>query len=108
MFSKSMMEGFLAQAKGAQEKIKQEQEEFAKEVFEGQAGGDLVSIKINGNHQVKDISLSDVTLSDKDMLEDLLLSAFNSALENLENAKTNKFSNLKNQFLPEGFDIPGL
>ena len=68
-------------------KIKEEmgkmQEKMGQIVAEGDAGAGMVKVKVNGHLEVLACNLSDdaAKLNDKEMLEDLLVAAFNQALK---------------------------
>jgi hypothetical protein len=56
----------------------------AKKAFcRGNAGGGSVKVSINGEHQATDIQIDASVMNDKDMLEDLILSAINDAIVGL-------------------------
>ena len=67
-------------------KIKEEmaglQSRLGQITAEGEAGGDMVKVKVNGAMEVVSIRLSDeaAKLGDKEMIEDLIVSACNQAL----------------------------
>src|SRR6185295_9626456 len=68
-------------------KIKEEmaglQSRLGQIIAEGEAGGDMVKVKVNGAMEVQSIRLSDEALKqgDREMLEDLIVSACNQALK---------------------------
>lgn len=86
-----MMKGGLGnlmkQAQKMQENMARAQEELANTELEGQAGNGLVKVVMTGNHKVKRIAISpDLMAEDRDMLEDLVVAAFNDATGKVEAA----------------------
>lgn len=71
------------------EKVEAYEEETANKSYEAKAGGGMVSVKINGNCEVLDISIDDELLEDKQSLQILLISAVNDAI-NLANEEKKK------------------
>lgn len=71
------------------EKVEAYEEESANKSYEAKAGGGMVSVKINGNCEVLDISIDDELLEDKQSLQILLISAVNDAI-NLANEEKKK------------------
>ena len=71
--------------------VKQKVEEFeveaAKQSYTTKAGGGLISVTIDGNAQIQDISIDDELLSDKQSLQILLISAVNEAYELVKEEK---------------------
>ena len=49
----------LSKAKEMQEKMKEAQEMIKKIEVEGKSGGDLVSVVLTGNYEIKSITISD-------------------------------------------------
>ena len=79
--------------KQAQEQAKRMGEEMdrklAELVVDGSAGGGMVTVKMTANLHVKDISIEPEVIdkNDKEMLEDLVVAAFNQALKKAKEAQ---------------------
>jgi len=107
-----MMKGGLGnlmkQAQQMQASMQKAQEELAGMEVTGQSGGGLVSVVMNGKHQVRRISIDDSLLADdKDMLEDLVAAACNDALAKAEEMAAEKMSGLTaGMQLPPGMKLP--
>ena len=73
----------FAQAQALQEKMRKAQEELARQEVVGQSGGGLVSVTADGTGRVTKVQLDPgvVTRDDVGMLEDLVVSAVNQALQ---------------------------
>lgn len=64
---------------GMQENATKLQAELESKTFSVKTGGGLVELSVNGKGEVIDLVIDDVTLSDKSMLQILLIGAINDA-----------------------------
>ena len=73
----------MGQLQKLQEQIQQVQEQLAVETITAAAGGGVVRITMTGDQQCKAVEIDPEILQDADveMLQDLVLTAFNNALE---------------------------
>ncbi|NSW52800.1 MAG: YbaB/EbfC family nucleoid-associated protein [Anaerolineae bacterium] len=73
----------MNQIQSMQDQMAEVQEKLGEELVEASVGGGVVKITMNGHQEVTAVSIAPEILEDADaeMLQDLLLSAFNSALE---------------------------
>jgi len=71
----------------AQKNAQKMQEEAKSKIYTAKSGGGLVSISINGEGEVNDISIDDSLLEDKESLQILLMSAINDAIKMVEDSK---------------------
>lgn len=71
------MSKLLKQAQEMQKKAVQVQENLKNIELEVSVGGEAVKIKGNCDYEIKDIDIKPEVLEDKEMLKDLLVSAFN-------------------------------
>lgn len=81
------MQGLMKQAQMMQQKMKQTQERLALEEREGTAGGGLVKVTLNGKNEMKKISISPelINKDEPDVLEDMVMAAYNDAHRQIEN-----------------------
>jgi DNA-binding YbaB/EbfC family protein len=82
------MQQLMQQAQKMQRQMKENQEKMEKTDFEGLAGGGAVSIVMNGLYVVKSVKIKP-ELADKDevdMLQDMLVVAFNNAKEKIDSS----------------------
>ena len=108
-----MMKGGLGQlmkqAQQMQENMRKAQEELAAIEVEGQSGAGLVKVLMSCKFAVKRVAIDPSLLGeDKDMLEDLVMAAFNDAVKKAEattQAKMQGFAAGLN--LPPGMNLPG-
>lgn len=98
----------MKQAQQMQEQFKEAQQKLANLVVEGQSGAGLVTVKINGRHDVVGVNLDDSIMSeDKSFVEDLIAAAFNDAVRKLEEKSKESMGSMAGGFkLPEGFKFP--
>ncbi len=78
---------------------------------EGDAGGGLVKVRVNGHMEVQRCTLADeaVKLNDRELLEDLIAAATNQALQKIRQQVAEETSKMAAGFgLPAGMNMPGL
>ena len=73
------MEDMSKMLEGMQENASKLKEELESKVFTVKTGGGLIELSVNGNGEVIDLTIDDTTLTDKDMLQILLIGAINDA-----------------------------
>jgi len=100
--------GLMKQAQKMQEDMQKAQAELATMEVEGQAGGGMVKITMNGRHEIRRVNIDDSLMSDdKDMLEDLIAAAVNDAVRKVEQQSSDKMSGLTaGMNLPPGMKMP--
>ena len=99
----------MQQAQDMQEKMKKAQEERKNMSFTGEAGAGLVKITMTGKYDVKSVNIDESLLKeDKEMLEDLVAAAVNSAVKKVEETSIDakKMAEEAGIKLPEGFKFP--
>jgi hypothetical protein len=80
--------GLMKQAQGLQAKIQKMQEELAGLEVTGKAGGDLVRVTLNGKGEVRAVKIDSVLAKpdEIEILEDLIMAAFQDAKSKAEQA----------------------
>ena len=98
----------MSQAKKMQEKMKETQEALKKIEVEGISGGNAVKIIMNGEGELKKITIEDVLLKEsKEIVEDLIVAAHNDAKSKLKKKTTEEISKVTGGIdLPPGFKLP--
>lgn len=98
----------MKQAQQMQENMQKLQEELAKAEITGQSGGGMVSVIMNGRHEVRRVSIDPSLLSDdKDMLEDLVAAAINDAVHKIDATSQERMASMTSGLnLPAGFKLP--
>jgi DNA-binding YbaB/EbfC family protein len=105
---KAGLGSLLKQAQKMQEEMQQAQARLAQEETVGEAGGGLVKITMTGQHQVKRVEIDPSLMTDdKEMLEDLITAAINSATQRIaEKVKENMAELTAGLPLPPGMKLP--
>ena len=104
---KAGLGNIMQQAQKMQAELKKVQAELAEAEIEGQAGGGMVSIVMNGRHEVCQVHIDDALLTDKEMLEDLVAAAMNAAVHKLEDETSEQMSQVTSGLeLPAGMKFP--
>ena len=98
----------MKQAQQMQANMQKLQEELARTEVTGQSGGGMVSVIMNGRHEVRRVTLDPSLLGDdKDMLEDLIAAAINDAVHKVESTSQERMASLTaGMNLPAGFKLP--
>ena len=98
----------LSKAKAMQDKMKEAQEQIKKIEVEGKAGGNLVTVILTGDYELKSISISDeAKKEDQEIINDLIKAAYNNAKENLKKKSAEELSKVTGGLnLPLDFKLP--
>lgn len=98
----------MKQAQQMQEDMQKAQEEMANIIVTGEAGGGMVRILMTCKHQIRSVEIEDAVYGDdKEMLEDLIVAAFNDAVRRVEQTVQEKFSGMTAGLnLPAGLKLP--
>ncbi len=104
---KGGMAGMMQKAQKMQEDMQKAQAEIKNLTATGNAAGGAVKISINGEHQATDIQIDKDVMDDKDMLEDLILTAINDATKQIADASAAKMKGATGGMkLPGGMNLP--
>jgi DNA-binding YbaB/EbfC family protein len=98
----------MKQAQQMQADMQKAQEEMSNLTVAGESGGGMVKLTMTCKHEVRGLDIDDTLLSDdKDMLEDLIIAAFNDAVRRVEKTVQEKFSGMTSGLnLPAGMKLP--
>lgn len=98
----------MKQAQQMQANMQKLQEELARMEVTGQSGGGMVSVVMNGRHEVRRVIIDPSLMSDdKDMLEDLIAAAVNDAVHKVESTSQERMASVTAGLnLPAGFKLP--
>ena len=100
------MSKLMQQAQKMQEQMKKAQEERDNMEVTGEAGAGLVKISMTGKYDVKSVNIDDSLMSeDKEMLEDLIAAAVNSAAKKVE--ENSSSTDMQQMAKDAGIDLPG-
>ena len=91
----------MKEAKKMQADLEKNQQELAEKEFEASAGGNAVSVKVNGQKQILDLKLQKevVDPEDVEMLQDLIVTCINQAFKQEDDAQAASMGK---------FNIPGI
>ena len=98
---KGGMAGMLQKAKQMQEGMKIAQQEIKLISCQGVAASGAIKINLGGHYQTTSVEIDDSLLDDKDLLEDLIMSAYNDASRQVK-----KISDEKLKKATGGVDLP--
>jgi DNA-binding YbaB/EbfC family protein len=85
------MQGMMAQAQKMQAKM---QEDIAAIRVEASAGGGMVTVKMDGQKRCLGVTIDPEAAGDAEMLQDLVLAAFNEAHKKVEDETQKKMSGM--------------
>lgn len=99
------MNKMLKQAQKMQADMMKAQEDLNKRDFEGKAGGGMVKVVLTGGQEMKSVSINPdvVDEDDVEMLEDLIMAAYNNAQEQIKAESDSSMG-----ALTKGLNIPGM
>lgn len=99
------MSALMQQAQQLQGRMQQMQEELAKKQVTSTVGGGMVSVTVNGRHQLLNITIDRQAVNPDDvpMLQDLVAAAVNDAM-----GKAQEMMQQEMRKVTGGFNIPGL
>ena len=98
----------LSKAKAMQDKMREAQEQIKKIEVEGMAGGNLVTVKLTGDYELKSIKISDSAKKEnREIINDLIIAAYNNAKQNLKKKSAEELSKVTGGLnLPSDFKLP--
>ena len=97
------IQDMMKQAQQMQERL---QKEMTALTVEGDAGGGMVTVRVNGAKQVQSITIDPEVVSKEDvgMLQDLIVAALNDAHRKADDEMTKNVGGI----LPPGLKLPGM
>jgi DNA-binding YbaB/EbfC family protein len=99
--------GLMKQAQQMQKNMQQAQAELATIEVEGAAASGMVKVTMTCSHEVRRIALDDSILTDKEMLEDLIVLALNDAVKKVAATTEQRMSGFgAGMSLPPGMKLP--
>ena len=105
---KGNMSKMLKQAQEMQKRMETVQNELGDIVIDADSGGGMVNVKINGNLELQELNIQDEVLNeDKEMIEDLVISAVNKGI-NMAQAKSKEKMESVTGGMLSGLNIPGM
>ncbi|MEO7386439.1 MAG: YbaB/EbfC family nucleoid-associated protein [Gammaproteobacteria bacterium] len=98
----------MKQAQKMQDQMQKAQAELAGLEVTGEAGGGLVRLRMTCKHEVRQVTIDPALVGDdREMLEDVLVAAFNDALRKVERTVQDKLGGVTAGLgLPPGLKLP--
>ena len=105
---KGNMSKMLKQAQEMQKQIEQVQNQLSDMIIEAESGGGMVTVKVNGKQEVLELVIDpDAIKEDKEILEDLIISALNKGLSKAQSDSQEKMNSVTGGMM-SGLKIPGM
>ena len=105
---KGNMSKLLKQAQEMQQQIEEVQSQLSDMIVEAESGGGMVSVKVNGKQEVLEVNIDPAAMAeDREMLEDLIISALNKALSKAQTDSQEKMNSVAGGMM-SGLKIPGI
>ena len=83
----------LQKAKQMQQKMKEAQDQIKNIQVEGVSGGNLVTVVLSGDYELKSINISENAKKEsQEIINDLIIAAYNNAKENLKKKSSEEIS----------------
>ena len=102
------IQGIMKQAQAMQKRMEEMQEKLAQEEVNSSSGGGMVSIVMNGKFEVKKLNIDSslVNAEEKDILEDLIIAAFNDAKNKVDEKMQNGVKDVTGGMNLGGLKLP--
>lgn len=102
------MQQFMQQAQAIQKRIEDTQTKLASMEMSGQSGGGLVKVTLSGKGEMRKINIDESLLKaeEKEVLEDLVIAAFNDAKSQVEKYFSQEMAAVTGGALPPGLKLP--
>jgi DNA-binding YbaB/EbfC family protein len=97
------MQKMMKQAQQLQAKMEKVQKELENETLEVSSGGGAIKIVITGHQRIKSVTISPEAAGDVEMLQDLVLTAMNEAVN-----KSQELASTRINAITSGMNFPGL
>ena len=104
---KGNLAGLMQQAQKMQQEMQKAQEELANMEVTGEAAGGMVKVTMTGKHAVRRVKIDPSLLDDIEMLEDIVTSAINDAVNRIATTTQDRMSDMTAGIpLPPGMKLP--
>jgi DNA-binding YbaB/EbfC family protein len=100
----------LKQVQQMQADMAQAQDQLKNEIVEASAGGGMVTVKVSGDLEIKEIKIDPdaVDPEDVELLQDMVLAATNEAIRSAQELANRKLGGLTGGLDLGGLGLPGL
>ena len=108
MLPKGGINKMIKKAQEMQSQMEKAQAELNSIEIEGQAGGGMVSVMVNGHKELVALNIDPEILNeDKEMIEDMILAAVNQGLQNAGKVAEEKMNSITGGMMGK-IKIPGM
>ena len=108
MLPKGGINKMIKKAQEMQSQMEKAQAELNSIEIEGQAGGGMVSVTVNGHKELVALNIDPEILNeDKEMIEDMILAAVNQGLQNAGKVAEEKMNSITGSMMGK-IKIPGM
>tara|TARA_B100000131_G_C17979173_1_gene557859 strand:- start:593 stop:919 length:327 start_codon:yes stop_codon:yes gene_type:complete len=108
MLPKGGMSKMIKKAQELQSQMEKAQEELNTIEIEGQAGGGMVTAKVNGHKEIISLDIDpEILKEDKEMIEDMILAAVNQGLQSAGKAAEEKMNSMTGGLMGK-MKLPGM
>jgi DNA-binding YbaB/EbfC family protein len=99
------MMGMMGKLKETQQIVEETKKRLDHVLVDEQSNDGLLKVTLTANRTVKNVSISDDLMADKEMLEDYLINVFNKAIEKATNVNETELAAVAKEGMP---NIPGM
>ncbi|MDT0647757.1 YbaB/EbfC family nucleoid-associated protein [Zunongwangia sp. F260] len=99
------MMGMMNKIKETQEKVEATKERLKTVLIDEESSDGLLKVTITATREIKNISIADELLEDKEQLEDYLVLTLNKAISRASDVNENELGAVAKEGMP---DIPGM
>ena len=97
--------GMMGKLKETQQKVEETKKRLDFVLIDEKSADGLLEVTLTANRKIKNITVSDDLLSDKEMLEDYLVNVLNKAIEKATNVHETELAAVAKEGIP---NIPGM
>jgi nucleoid-associated protein EbfC len=97
--------GMMGKLKETQQKVEETKKRLDFVLIDEKSNDGLLEVTLTANRKIKNISISDDLLNDKEMLEDYLVNVLNKAIEKATNVHETELAEVAKEGMP---NIPGM
>lgn len=99
------MMGLMGKLKETQQKVEETKKRLDHVLIDEKSSDGLLTVIITANRKIKNITLSDALLQDKEMLEDYLVNVLNKAIEKATDVNEAELAAVAKDGMP---NLPGM
>jgi nucleoid-associated protein EbfC len=97
--------GMMGKLKETQQKVEETKKRLDFVLIDEKSNDSLLEVTLTANRKIKNITIADELLSDKEMLEDYLVNVLNKAIEKATNVHETELVAVAKEGMP---NIPGM